>query len=50
MREIDTNLTLRRALAPDSDSVIYQDRVVHVAGYAARFLFTGSNSISQSKG
>jgi ATP-binding cassette subfamily F protein uup len=41
MREIDTNLTLRRALAPDSDSVIYQDRVVHVAGYAARFLFTG---------
>jgi ATP-binding cassette subfamily F protein uup len=41
MREIDGNLTLRRALAPDSDSVIYQDRVVHVAGYAARFLFTG---------
>ena len=40
MREIDGNLTLRRALAPDSDSVIYQDRVVHVAGYAARFLFT----------
>lgn len=41
MREIDVNLTLRRALAPDSDSVVYQDRVVHVAGYAARFLFTG---------
>ena len=41
MREIDANLTLRRALAPDSDSVIYQDRVVHVASYAARFLFTG---------
>jgi ATP-binding cassette subfamily F protein uup len=41
LREIDTALTLRRALAPDSDSVIYQDRVVHVAGYAARFLFTG---------
>ena len=40
MREIDTELTLRRALAPDSDSVIYQDRVVHVASYAARFLFT----------
>jgi ATP-binding cassette subfamily F protein uup len=40
MRELDTALTLRRALAPDSDSVIYQDRVVHVAGYAARFLFT----------
>ena len=40
MRELETALTLRRALAPDSDSVIYQDRVVHVAGYAARFLFT----------
>lgn len=40
LRELDTSLTLRRALAPDSDSVIYQDRVVHVASYAARFLFT----------
>jgi ATP-binding cassette subfamily F protein uup len=41
MREIDTSLTLRRALAPHADSVIYQDRVVHVASYASRFLFTG---------
>ncbi len=41
MREIDSSLTLRRALAPDSDSVVYQDRVVHVASYAAKFLFTG---------
>jgi ATP-binding cassette subfamily F protein uup len=41
MREIDPTLTLRRALAPDSDSVIYQDRIVHVASYAAKFLFTG---------
>ena len=41
MREIDGTLTLRRALAPDSDSVVYLDRVVHVASYAARFLFTG---------
>jgi ATP-binding cassette subfamily F protein uup len=40
MRELDTSLTLRRTLAPDSDSVIYQDRVIHVAGYASRFLFT----------
>jgi ABC transport system ATP-binding/permease protein len=40
MRELDTSLTLRRTLAPHSDSVLYQDRVVHVAGYAARFLFT----------
>ena len=40
MRELDTSLTLRRALAPDSDSVIYQDRVIHIASYASRFLFT----------
>lgn len=39
-RELDTSLTLRRTLAPDSDSVIYQDRLVHVASYASRFLFT----------
>jgi ATP-binding cassette subfamily F protein uup len=40
-RELDTNVTLRRALAPEGDSVIYQDRVVHVASWAAKFLFTG---------
>ena len=42
-RELDPDLTLRRALAPDSDSVIYQDRVIHVASWAARFLFTGED-------
>ncbi len=40
-RELDPELTLRRALAPDSDAVIYQDRVIHVASWAARFLFSG---------
>ncbi len=40
-RTLDPDVTLRRALAPDSDSVIYQDRVIHVASWAARFLFTG---------
>jgi len=40
-RQLDPDVTLRRALASDSDSVIYQDRVVHVASWAARFLFTG---------
>ncbi len=40
-RILDEGVTLRRALAPDSDSVIYQDRVVHVASWASRFLFTG---------
>jgi ABC transport system ATP-binding/permease protein len=39
-RQLDPSLTLRRALAPDSDSVIYQDRVIHVASWASRFLFT----------
>jgi ATP-binding cassette subfamily F protein uup len=39
-RELPESVTLRRALAPDSDSVIYQDRVVHVASYAQKFLFT----------
>ena len=42
-RVLDPDVTLRRALAPDSDSVIYQDRVIHVAAWAARFLFTGEN-------
>ena len=39
-RRINPSLTLRRALAPDSDSVIYRDRVIHVASWAARFLFS----------
>jgi ABC transport system ATP-binding/permease protein len=40
-RQLDPDVTLRRALAPDSDAVIYQERVVHVASWAERFLFTG---------
>ena len=39
-RPLDPTLTLRRALAPHSDSVVYQDRTIHVASWAARFLFT----------
>ena len=38
-RELDPTVTLRRALAPEGDSVNYQDRVVHVASWAAKFLF-----------
>lgn len=41
MRQLPEGVTLRRALAPDSDSVIYQDRVIHVASYAQKFLFSG---------
>ncbi len=40
-RVIDGSLTLRRALSPDSDSVVYNGKVLHVASWAARFLFTG---------
>ena len=40
MRELDEDLTLRRALAPEGDGLVYQGRNVHVASWAARFLFT----------
>jgi len=42
-RRLDPDVLLRRALAPDSDSVIYQNRAIHVASWAARFLFTGED-------
>jgi ABC transport system ATP-binding/permease protein len=42
-RQLDPDLSLRRALAPASDSVIYQERVIHVAAWAARFLFSGED-------
>jgi ATP-binding cassette subfamily F protein uup len=42
-RELDPEITLRRALAPDSDAVIYQERVIHVASWAERFLFSAEN-------
>jgi ATP-binding cassette subfamily F protein uup len=40
-RELDPEVTLRRALAPEGDSVVYQDRLIHVAAWAAKFLFAG---------
>jgi ATP-binding cassette subfamily F protein uup len=36
---LDPNLTLKRALAPEGDSVLYAGRSIHVAGWAKRFLF-----------
>lgn len=39
-RPLPLEVSLRRALALESDSVVYQDRVIHVAGWASRFLFT----------
>ena len=41
MREIDPTLTLRRALSPEGDAVVHNGRQLHVASWAARFLFTG---------
>jgi ATP-binding cassette subfamily F protein uup len=49
LRQLDPNVTLRRALAPDSDSVIYRERVIHVNSWAARFLFT-SEQLNQPVG
>ena len=37
--QLDTDATLRRALAPEGDSVVYQGRSVHVVSWAKRFLF-----------
>jgi ATP-binding cassette subfamily F protein uup len=48
-RELDPDISLKRALAPDSDSVVYQDRAIHVASWAARFLFS-SESLNQPVG
>lgn len=36
---LDPALSLRRTLAPAGDSVVFQGRAVHVAGWAKRFLF-----------
>ncbi|MGD0599251.1 MAG: ABC-F family ATP-binding cassette domain-containing protein [Terriglobales bacterium] len=48
-RTLDPDVTLRRALAPEGDSVVYRERIIHVAGWAARFLFTGEQ-LSQPVG
>ncbi len=36
---LDRSVSLRRALAPEGDTVLYQDRPIHVASWAKRFLF-----------
>ena len=36
---LDPELTLKRSLAPDGDTVIYRDRAVHVVTWAKRFQF-----------
>ena len=48
-RRLDPDVTLRRALAPEGDSVNYRGRVIHVASWAARFLFA-SDQLNQPVG
>lgn len=36
---LDPKATLRRALAPEGDSIIFQGRSIHVVSWAKRFLF-----------
>ena len=36
---LDETLTLKRALAPEGDTVIFRDRALHVVSWARRFLF-----------
>ena len=36
---LDPAVSLRRALAPEGDAVVYRDRSVHVVSWAKRFLF-----------
>lgn len=38
-RSIDPTVTLRRALAPEGDSIIYNGRSLHVVSWAKKFLF-----------
>lgn len=38
-QQLDPALTLKRALAPEGDSVIFNGRPIHVNGWAKRFLF-----------
>ncbi len=48
-RILDPDVSLRRALAPHSDSVLYGDNTIHVASWAARFAFT-SEQLNQPVG
>ena len=41
----DENATLKQALCPDGDSVIFNGQTIHVAGWARRFLFTNEQLV-----
>jgi ATP-binding cassette subfamily F protein uup len=44
---LDPGLTLKRALAPEGDSVVYRGRAVHVISWAKRFLFRSDQMETQ---
>ena len=48
-RVLDPEVSVRRILAPDGDSVVYGDRPIHVASWAARFRFT-AEQLNQTVG
>jgi ATP-binding cassette subfamily F protein uup len=39
-RSLDLSLTLKQALCTDGDQVVWNGQLIHVAGWASRFLFT----------
>ncbi len=45
-RPLNPDLTLKQALSPYGDSVVYQERTIHVASWASRFLFS-SDQLNQ---
>lgn len=39
-RQLDRTLTLKESLCKDGDSVVFNEKQIHVSGWAERFLFT----------
>ena len=46
---LDTSVTLREALSPNGETVMYQGNPVHVSGWAKRFLFAPTSSIGRCR-
>ena len=46
-QDLDTGVTLREALCPGSDMVIYRGAQIHVVSWAKRFLFTPEQLVMQ---
>ena len=38
-KQLDRTATLRRAIGPTGDTVVYRDQAMHITGWAKRFLF-----------